>query len=55
MWSQSAALDSTTEAGGTCVIAGWTETESISVEVFKLLMGRTLTGTYFGGDLKRSH
>ncbi|XP_013857419.1 alcohol dehydrogenase class-3 [Austrofundulus limnaeus] len=45
----SAALDSTTEAGGTCVIAGWTETESINVQVIKLLMGRTLTGTYFGG------
>ncbi|XP_019118743.1 alcohol dehydrogenase class-3 isoform X2 [Larimichthys crocea] len=45
----SAALESTTDAWGVCVIAGWTETESMSVVVEKLLMGRTLTGTYFGG------
>ncbi|XP_035799012.1 alcohol dehydrogenase class-3-like [Amphiprion ocellaris] len=45
----SAALESTTDAWGMCVIAGWTETESISVLVEKLLMGRTLKGTYFGG------
>ncbi|TKS72016.1 Alcohol dehydrogenase class-3 [Collichthys lucidus] len=46
---KSAALESTTDAWGVCVIAGWTETESMSVVVEKLLMGRTLTGTYFGG------
>ncbi|XP_008277696.1 alcohol dehydrogenase class-3-like [Stegastes partitus] len=45
----SAALESTTDAWGTCVIAGWTETETMSVMVNKLLMGRTLKGTYFGG------
>ncbi|XP_028272764.1 alcohol dehydrogenase class-3-like [Parambassis ranga] len=45
----SAALESTTDACGTCVIAGWTETEAMSVPVVKLLMGRTLKGTYFGG------
>ncbi|XP_041653694.1 alcohol dehydrogenase class-3-like [Cheilinus undulatus] len=44
-----AALESTTEAWGMCVIAGWTETESMSVAVEKILMGRTLKGTYFGG------
>uniref|UniRef100_A0A3Q2QEJ9 Alcohol dehydrogenase 5-like n=1 Tax=Fundulus heteroclitus TaxID=8078 RepID=A0A3Q2QEJ9_FUNHE len=43
------ALESTREAGGTCVIAGWTETETMSVPVIKILMGRTLKGTYFGG------
>lgn len=31
------------------MIAGWTETEEINVLVEKLLMGRTLKGTYFGG------
>ncbi|KAM9376553.1 alcohol dehydrogenase class-3-like isoform 2-T2 [Pholidichthys leucotaenia] len=45
----SAALESTRDAWGTCVIAGWTETEEMSVKVEKLLMGRTLKGTYFGG------
>ncbi|XP_030595225.1 alcohol dehydrogenase class-3-like isoform X1 [Archocentrus centrarchus] len=45
----SAALESTRDAWGTCVIAGWTETEAMSVPVEKLLMGRTLKGTYFGG------
>ncbi|XP_041845355.1 alcohol dehydrogenase class-3-like isoform X2 [Melanotaenia boesemani] len=45
----SAAFESTTEASGTCVIAGWTETESMDVKVIKMLMGRTLKGTYFGG------
>uniref|UniRef100_A0A1A7WPZ6 Uncharacterized protein n=2 Tax=Iconisemion striatum TaxID=60296 RepID=A0A1A7WPZ6_9TELE len=44
-----AALESTTEACGTCVIAGWTETKAMSVPVLKILMGRTLKGTYFGG------
>ncbi|XP_035017736.1 alcohol dehydrogenase class-3 [Hippoglossus stenolepis] len=44
-----AALESTRDAWGTCVIAGWTETEAMSVVVEKLLMGRTLKGTYFGG------
>ncbi|KAF3694155.1 Alcohol dehydrogenase class-3 [Channa argus] len=44
-----AALESTVEAWGTCVIAGWSETESMSVMVEKILMGRTLKGTYFGG------
>ncbi|CAJ1059036.1 alcohol dehydrogenase class-3-like [Xyrichtys novacula] len=43
------ALESTTEAWGLCVIAGWTEAETMCVPVEKLLMGRTLTGTYFGG------
>ncbi|XP_024861953.1 alcohol dehydrogenase class-3-like [Kryptolebias marmoratus] len=45
----SAALESTTEDSGTCVIAGWTETQSMNVKVIKILMGRTLKGTYFGG------
>ncbi|XP_072251365.1 alcohol dehydrogenase class-3-like isoform X2 [Leuresthes tenuis] len=44
-----AALESTAEAWGTCVIAGWTETETMDVKVIKILMGRTLMGTYFGG------
>lgn len=42
------ALESTRDAWGTCVIAGWTETGTMSVLVEKLLMGRTLKGTYFG-------
>lgn len=46
---QTSALESTTDAWGVCVIAGWTETETMSVKVEKLLMGRTLKGTYFGG------
>ncbi|XP_034038028.1 alcohol dehydrogenase class-3-like isoform X2 [Thalassophryne amazonica] len=45
----SAALESTRDGWGMCVVAGWTETESMSVRVEKLLMGRTLKGTYFGG------
>ncbi|XP_028445084.1 alcohol dehydrogenase class-3-like [Perca flavescens] len=45
----SAALESTMDAWGTCVIVGWTETEAMSVMVEKILMGRTLKGTYFGG------
>ncbi|XP_045887002.1 alcohol dehydrogenase class-3-like [Micropterus dolomieu] len=45
----SAALESTTDAWGVCVIAGWTETEVMNVMVEKILMGRTLKGTYFGG------
>lgn len=45
----SAALESTRDGCGTCVIAGWTETEAMSVQVIKILMGRTLKGTYFGG------
>ncbi|KAG7224859.1 hypothetical protein INR49_028226 [Caranx melampygus] len=44
-----AAFESTRYAWGTCVIAGWTETGAMSVKVEKLLMGRTLKGTYFGG------
>uniref|UniRef100_A0A8C6KVC1 Zgc:77938 n=1 Tax=Nothobranchius furzeri TaxID=105023 RepID=A0A8C6KVC1_NOTFU len=44
-----AALESTAEACGTCVIAGRMETETMSVPVIKILMGRTLKGTYFGG------
>ncbi|KAM9849608.1 alcohol dehydrogenase class-3-like isoform 2-T2 [Aulostomus maculatus] len=44
-----AALESTVEAWGVCVIVGWTETESMTVPVQKILMGRTLKGTYFGG------
>ncbi|XP_036933041.1 alcohol dehydrogenase 1-like [Acanthopagrus latus] len=44
-----AALESTIDAWGVCVIAGWTETESMNVVVEKILMGRTLMGTYFGG------
>ncbi|XP_050928479.1 alcohol dehydrogenase class-3 [Lates calcarifer] len=44
-----AALESTTDAWGTCVIAGWSETEAMNVVVEKILMGRTLKGTYFGG------
>ncbi|XP_047441764.1 alcohol dehydrogenase class-3-like [Mugil cephalus] len=45
----SAALNSTRDIWGSCVIAGWTEAESMSVQVEKLLMGRTLKGTSFGG------
>lgn len=45
----SAALASTIDAWGMCVIAGWTETETLNIEVEKLLKGRTLKGTYFGG------
>lgn len=45
----SQALESTIDAWGLCVIAGWTETEKMSVEVEQLLVGRTLKGTYFGG------
>nr|XP_046262679.1 alcohol dehydrogenase class-3-like isoform X2 [Scatophagus argus]XP_046262680.1 alcohol dehydrogenase class-3-like isoform X2 [Scatophagus argus]XP_046262681.1 alcohol dehydrogenase class-3-like isoform X2 [Scatophagus argus] len=45
----SAALESTRDAWGVCVIAGWTETKKMSVMVEKILMGRTLKGTYFGG------
>ncbi|KAL7395564.1 hypothetical protein ABVT39_019307 [Epinephelus coioides] len=45
----SAALESTTDAWGTCVIVGWSETEAMEVMVEKILMGRTLKGTYFGG------
>ncbi|XP_061748128.1 alcohol dehydrogenase class-3-like isoform X2 [Nerophis ophidion] len=44
-----AALESTTDAWGVCVVAGWTETEAMKVAVEKILMGRTLKGTYFGG------
>uniref|UniRef100_UPI003AABEDA2 alcohol dehydrogenase class-3-like n=1 Tax=Centroberyx gerrardi TaxID=166262 RepID=UPI003AABEDA2 len=44
-----AALESTRDAWGTCVIVGWTETEEMSIVVMTLLMGRTLKGTYFGG------
>ncbi|XP_038125014.1 alcohol dehydrogenase class-3-like [Cyprinodon tularosa] len=47
--SMSAALESTTEGCGTCVFAGWTETETMHVQVINILMGRTLKGTYFGG------
>ncbi|XP_044060523.1 alcohol dehydrogenase class-3-like [Siniperca chuatsi] len=43
------ALESTADAWGICVIAGWTETEAMNVVVEKILMGRTLKGTYFGG------
>ncbi|XP_071313162.1 alcohol dehydrogenase class-3-like [Trachinotus anak] len=44
-----AAFESTKDAWGSCVIAGWTETEVMNVKVEKILMGRTLKGTYFGG------
>lgn len=43
------ALESTIDAWGVCVIAGWTDTAKLSVEVEQLLIGRTLKGTYFGG------
>lgn len=46
---QTSALESTRDGWGVCVIAGWTETEAMSVMVEKILMGRTLKGTYFGG------
>ncbi|XP_054454203.1 alcohol dehydrogenase class-3-like [Anoplopoma fimbria] len=45
----SAALESTIDGWGTCVIVGWTEEETLSVMVEKILMGRTLKGTHFGG------
>lgn len=45
----SAALESTIDAWGVCVIAGWTETGAMNVNVENLLKGRTLKGTYFGG------
>lgn len=51
---QTSALESTRDAWGVCVIAGWTETEAMSVKVEKLLMGRTLTGTYFGGKCEEA-
>ncbi|XP_023253921.1 alcohol dehydrogenase class-3-like [Seriola lalandi dorsalis] len=44
-----AAFESTKDAWGSCVIAGWTETGMMNVVVEKILMGRTLSGTYFGG------
>ncbi|XP_022615592.1 alcohol dehydrogenase class-3-like [Seriola dumerili] len=44
-----AAFESTKDAWGSCVIAGWTETGMMNVVVEKILMGRTLRGTYFGG------
>lgn len=55
MLLQSAALESTTDAWGICVIAGWSETEAMEVVVEKILMGRTLKGTYFGGETKTSY
>lgn len=45
----SQAVESTIDAWGVCVIAGWTETSRLDVEVEKLLEGRTIKGTYFGG------
>ncbi|KAG7517399.1 alcohol dehydrogenase class-3-like [Solea senegalensis] len=45
----SSAFESTSDACGTCVIAGWTETEGLTLQIEKLLLGRTLKGTYFGG------
>lgn len=45
----SSALESTIDAWGVCVIAGWTETQAMSIEVEQMLLGRTLKGTYFGG------
>lgn len=51
---QTSALESTRDAWGVCVIAGWTEREAMSVKVEKLLMGRTLTGTYFGGKCEEA-
>lgn len=45
----SQALESTVDAWGVCVIAGWTEVEKMSVDVESLLIGRTIKGTYFGG------
>ncbi|KAK7922353.1 hypothetical protein WMY93_009255 [Mugilogobius chulae] len=42
------ALESTVDAWGVCVVAGWTDTDSIRVNVDQLLVGRTLKGTYFG-------
>lgn len=45
----SAALESTIDAWGVCVIAGWTETQKMCVDVEQLLIGRTIKGTYFGG------
>lgn len=45
----SEAFESTVDAWGVCVIVGWTETESMSIEVENLLLGRTIKGTYFGG------
>uniref|UniRef100_A0A665VP63 Alcohol dehydrogenase class-3-like n=1 Tax=Echeneis naucrates TaxID=173247 RepID=A0A665VP63_ECHNA len=44
-----AAFESTKDSCGSCVIAGWTETGVMNVKVEKILMGRTLRGTYFGG------
>ncbi|KAI4819154.1 hypothetical protein KUCAC02_004425 [Chaenocephalus aceratus] len=42
------AFESTRDAWGTCVIVGWSESEAINIKVEKILMGRTLKGTYFG-------
>ncbi|XP_008324787.1 alcohol dehydrogenase class-3-like [Cynoglossus semilaevis] len=44
-----AAFDSTIDAWGTCVIVGWTDRDLLSIDILKLLMGRTVKGTYFGG------
>ncbi|KAM6953644.1 alcohol dehydrogenase class-3-like [Aplochiton taeniatus] len=44
-----AALESSKDAWGVCVIVGWTETEDMTLMVEDLLLGRTLKGTYFGG------
>ncbi|XP_018615269.2 alcohol dehydrogenase 1-like isoform X2 [Scleropages formosus] len=46
-----AALESCRSAWGTCVIVGWTELEQLTVAPYDLLMGRTLKGTYFGGEI----
>lgn len=56
MWRQGAALESTSGGGGTCAIVGWTEAdavEAVSVSAESILMGRTLKGTYFGGEFQK--
>lgn len=43
------AFDSTIDAWGTCVIVGWTDSDLLKINIEKLLLGRTVKGTYFGG------
>lgn len=47
---QRAALESCRSAWGACVIVGWTELAELTLAPYDLLLGRTLKGTYFGGE-----
>ncbi|CAB1325521.1 unnamed protein product [Coregonus sp. 'balchen'] len=48
---QESCLESCKDAWGVCVVVGWTEVGEISLFPQDLLVGRTLKGTYFGGEL----